>query len=455
MQQAVCHRHRGDCTSNPAPAVAANVLQAAATYLAMVASGSLLYLIITAAGIKATTVDCCSSLILCSWIGPAAHLLLLWLLPPAAYLRHRAIITLGFRLFYLAATSVNGFAVCGVGPIGLSTASNSSSVQLESPMSAFLWRSGVIGLIWYAGAFPLLFWPHLLVQSGFLLTYWRTLSPAVCSTIQRIQYGPESIAATTSAAQMLWAQLLAAHGAPHAAEAVLQAALQQHGTAGASHSNCMQGLGLLQVVVGHALPTFLLYCVEARNRHHWLAVQRQQQRRRRPRSSSNASSSSSSSGEQLGVSGSWPDLLCSLDPAADAAAAAAAGLEQQQQQQPAAAGCSSKAAGPQHAANASAAATEGLSAAAAAASEGLSAVAAAAGRRAPSRRSSWRGLLGSCSSSTDEDESQQLLLDLPAVDVFDVESSGGCLPPNFPEVYVLLLAVGLGWFGLEAMLGGA
>ncbi|WIA32610.1 hypothetical protein OEZ86_003413 [Tetradesmus obliquus] len=156
----------------------AHDLQAAATYLAMVASGSLLYLIITAAGIKATTVDCCSSLILCSWIGPAAHLLLLWLLPPAAYLRHRAIITLGFRLFYLAATSVNGFAVCGVGPIGLSTASNSSSVQLESPMSALLWRSGVIGLIWYAGAFPLLFWQHLLVQSGFLLTYWRTLSPA-------------------------------------------------------------------------------------------------------------------------------------------------------------------------------------------------------------------------------------------------------------------------------------
>jgi hypothetical protein len=440
------------CTSNAVVVVCTtNVLQAAATYLAMVASGSLLYLIITAAGVKATTVDCCGSLILCSWIGPAAHLALLWLLPRSVYQRHRALVTLAFRVFYLAATSINGFAVCGVGPIGSSAVTN-SNVQLESPMSAFLWRSGVIGLIWYAGAFPLLFWQHLIVQSVFLLAYWRTLSPIVCSSIQRIQYGPESIAAASSAAQMLWAQLLAAHGAPQAADAVLQAALQQRRSAAVvSHSSCMQGLGLLQVVVGHALPTFLLYCAEARTRHHWMSVQRQQQLRRRQRSSN----ASSSSGGQLRVSESWTNLLSALDPAgeaATAAAAAAAGVEQQQQQ--AIAGCSSKAAGAQPAAIGSAADSTSTAAAGSLSAAAAETAATAANRRAPSRRSSWRGLLGS-SSSAEDDDVQQLLLDLPRVDAFDVESSGSCLPPNFREVYVLLLAVGLGWFGLETLLGSA
>jgi hypothetical protein len=318
-------------------------------------------------------------------------------------------------------------------------------------MSAFLWRSGIIGLIWYAGAFPLLFWQHLLVQSAFLAAYWRTLSPMVCSTISRIQYGPETVAAATSAAQMLWAQLLAAHGAPYAAESVLQAALQQRSTAagatsaGATHSSCMQGLGLLQVVAGHVLPTFLLYCVEARNRHHWLAVQRQQQHRRQQRTS-NASSSSSA---QLRGSDSWANLLAALEPAGDTAAA---GVLEQQQQQQAVAGCSSKgAAAAPDAVDVSAVASTSTAAAA----NGRTTTPAAGSRRAPTRRSSWRGLLSS-SGSAEEDETQQLLLlDLPPFDAFDVESSGGCLPPNFPEVYVLLLAVGLAWFGMEALLGSA
>jgi hypothetical protein len=425
-------------------------LQAAATYLAMVASGSLLYLTITAAGVKATTVDCCGSLILCSWMGPAAHLALLWLLPRSVYQRHRAVITLVFRGFYLAATSINGFAVCGVGPIGVPAATN-SSVQLESPMSAFLWRSGIIGLIWYAGAFPLLFWQHLLVQSAFLAAYWSTLSPMVCSTISHIQYGPETVAAATSAAQMLWAQLLAAHGAPHAADTVLQAALQQRGaaagatSAGASHSSCMQGLGLLQVVAGHMLPTFLLYCAESRNRRHWLAAQRQQQHRRQQRTS-NASSSSSG---QLRGSDSWANLLAASEPAGDTAAASVLEQQQQQQQQ-AVAGCSSK--GAAAAAPDGVDTSAGVRASTAAAATSHAATAAEGSRRAPTRRSSWRGLLSS-SGSADEDDAQQLLLDLPPFDAFDEESSGGCLPPNFPEVYVLLLAVGLAWFGLESLLG--
>jgi hypothetical protein len=34
----------------------------------------------------------------------------------------------------------------------------------ESLFSAGVWRSGLVGLLWYAGAFPLLFWQHCLVQ---------------------------------------------------------------------------------------------------------------------------------------------------------------------------------------------------------------------------------------------------------------------------------------------------
>jgi hypothetical protein len=45
-----------------------------------------------------------------------------------------------------------------------------ASALQESLFSAGVWRAGLVGLLWYAGAFPLLFWQHCIVQvrwSGF------------------------------------------------------------------------------------------------------------------------------------------------------------------------------------------------------------------------------------------------------------------------------------------------
>jgi len=159
-------------------------LQAATIYLTMVASGSLLYLLICTfiPSRRLNNIDDCSSLIICSWLGPAAHLTLLQLLPAAAYQRHRTAVTVGLRAFYLLATTINGFGRCGVGSLAgpYSTQSSSyttssaapsaailvasgqelaGSMQLETLFSAFLWRSGLIGLLWYAGGGSQLLFP--------------------------------------------------------------------------------------------------------------------------------------------------------------------------------------------------------------------------------------------------------------------------------------------------------
>jgi hypothetical protein len=234
--------------------------QAASIYLWMVALGSLLYLIIVSysPSSRPANVDKCTLLIICSWLGPSAHLLLLRLLPRAAYVRHRTHIILAMRTFYIAATSVNGFGLCGVGPLqekkhavavafqshnpwhsaassaldaaaaaaatfasadpfasgvypealggggvsdnlnstlsiassvassigssmggsvlGSSSSSSSGGARCpaESPFSAMLWRSGIIGLIWWGCAFPLPFSTHVPMQ----VWWWMHFSPS-------------------------------------------------------------------------------------------------------------------------------------------------------------------------------------------------------------------------------------------------------------------------------------
>lgn len=189
----------------------------------MVALGSLLYLVIIAysPSSRPANLDQCTVLILCSWMGPMMHLLLLRLLPRATYTRHRTQIILLFRAFYIGATSVNGFGLCGVGPLaekkgavaavfhgtpyspaaagavgfgepgGFGDASSSSSNRcpLESPFSAMLWRSGVIGLIWWPAAFPLPFRHHVPLQAASVALYISTLAPTVCSTMHGVRSG--------------------------------------------------------------------------------------------------------------------------------------------------------------------------------------------------------------------------------------------------------------------------
>jgi hypothetical protein len=47
-----------------------------------------------------------------------------------------------------------------------SAAADCFAALQESLFSAGVWRAGLVGLLWYAGAFPLLFWQHCIVQVG-------------------------------------------------------------------------------------------------------------------------------------------------------------------------------------------------------------------------------------------------------------------------------------------------
>lgn len=213
----------------------------------MVALGSLLYLAVIAysPASRPANVDQCTALILCSWVGPITHLLLLRLLPRATYSAHRTAIILAFRATYVGVTSINGFGLCGVGPLqekkalqgvaapygfvggtdhqggatadgllaaagweGAAAAAAAAAADsisfscrqqqrcaLESPFSAMLWRSGVIGLIWWQAAFPLPLRHHVPLQAASTALYIATLAPTVCGTLQGVRAGRGVLAA--------------------------------------------------------------------------------------------------------------------------------------------------------------------------------------------------------------------------------------------------------------------
>lgn len=277
----------------------------------MVALGSLLYVIVAAysPGSRPANVDKCSLLILCSWLGPTAHLLLLRLLPRAVYVRNRTRILLLLRAFYIGATSVNGFGLCGVGPIqdkkaavvaalqmpllqqqqqqqaaaaataqGLGAGSPAHSAaaggcSLESPFSALFWRSGVIGLNWWSAAFPLPFAYHIPVQAASVALYVNTLAHAVCSTMHGVRSGGLVLATIHHWARALSSQLMAAVGAAGPSTrytaAAAMAAAAEPGAGGSSGISCVQVLAFVQLVLGMLLPAFVMYHLEVRG---WLGV---------------------------------------------------------------------------------------------------------------------------------------------------------------------------------------
>jgi hypothetical protein len=53
------------------------------------------------------------------------------------------------RVYYLLAT-VTGYRTCAI-PTGFSVAKNET--RPESVWSALIWRSGIIGLLWYPGGY--------------------------------------------------------------------------------------------------------------------------------------------------------------------------------------------------------------------------------------------------------------------------------------------------------------
>jgi len=285
--------------------------QAASIYLWMVALGSLLYVIVAAysPGSRPANVDKCSLLILCSWLGPTAHLLLLRLLPRAVYVRNRTRIILLLRVFYIGATSVNGFGLCGVAPIQDKKATVVAALQMplpllqqqqaaaaataqglgagspahspagggcsqESPFSALFWRSGVIGLNWWSAAFPLPFAHHIPVQAASVALYVNTLAHAVCSTMHGVRSGGRVLATIHHWARALSSQLMAAVGAAgpstrYTAAAAMAAAAAEPAAGVNSGSSCVQVLAFVQLVLGMLLPAFVMYHLEVRG---WLGV---------------------------------------------------------------------------------------------------------------------------------------------------------------------------------------
>jgi hypothetical protein len=242
----------------------------------MVALGSLLYLIVMAysPSSRPANVDKCTVLILCSWMGPMLHLLLLRLLPRATYSRHRTHIILLFRAFYIGATSINGFGMCGVGPLQDKLGAGAAALQmplqpsaaaaahaagggrcpLESPYSAILWRSGVIGLIWWPAAFPLPFRHHVPVQAASVALYISTLAPTVCSTMRGVRSGLAVLDAIRRFGNSFSMHLLSSMGAPGPSGV----------PAAGSSGGCVPVLAYVQLVLGLVLPAFLMYCFEVR-----------------------------------------------------------------------------------------------------------------------------------------------------------------------------------------------
>lgn len=205
------------------------------------------------------------------------HLLLLRLLPRTTYSRHRTHIILLFRAFYIGATSVNGFGMCGVGPLQdkkgavaaalqmpLQPSAASAAAQaagggrcpLESPYSAILWRSGVIGLIWWPGAFPLPFRHHVPVQAASVALYISTLAPTVCSTMHGVRSGLAVLDAIRRFGSGFSAHLLSSMGAPG------RSGGSYGGPAAGSSSGCVPVLAYVQLVLGLVLPAFVMYCFE-------------------------------------------------------------------------------------------------------------------------------------------------------------------------------------------------
>ncbi|KAF8071342.1 hypothetical protein HT031_001426 [Scenedesmus sp. PABB004] len=398
-----------------APRLRAHDLQAAAVYLAMVASGTLLYGVIatlapsTRAAASLTNVDQCGRLIALSWLGPAAHLCLAWALGAARYTRVRTRVTLCLRAFYLAATAWRGFGVCGVGGITASAGGGG-----ESAMSALIWRSGVIGMAWFAGAFPLTFWQHLLVHSGMLAVY-SSLAPLVCGGVAHVQHGPAAVAAVAAAGHGLRALLLAGLGAVGPARAATAAAAATLRAPGGERA-CVRGLTFLQLLAGHVLPSFLLWCVEARSRAAWLAGQRRPDARAREAA--------------LLASASYSSLLRCAERALAAAAEDEAGASAGAGPGPpasSAGSCASSSGGAPPAQRSSSSSSSSDSAAGAGA--GGSGAGAGAGAGAPV---------------------QALLGELPSRDQFDEESSS--LPPTAQDAYVVLVLVALAWAGLGRLL---
>jgi hypothetical protein len=212
------------------------------------------------------------------------HFLALLLLHPGLYRSHREAIIVTLRVLYMLANVTHGLQIC-------STVTKWWAVgDLESPLSAFLWRAGLIAMLWQAPAFRLPFWQHLHVQNAVTITHALLLAEGVCDTLPDISYGPELVSVGHRVLQALgstWALLTflvtgdpagafladaAASPAPlPAASAASAAAAVEPGVSSADQGRgtCLLVVWCWQLLVGNVLIGAFLYWRGAADRSRW------------------------------------------------------------------------------------------------------------------------------------------------------------------------------------------
>lgn len=79
------------------------------------------------------------------------HLALMLLLKPAAYIANRGPIITAVRMLCMLSAIIRGLQHCSTVTKWV------DGVEMESPLSAFLWRTGIIALLWHGSTFRLPF----------------------------------------------------------------------------------------------------------------------------------------------------------------------------------------------------------------------------------------------------------------------------------------------------------
>jgi hypothetical protein len=174
---------------------------------------------------------------------------------------------------------------------------------MESPLSAFLWRTGIITLLWHGSAFRLPFLQHFYMQSIAAMAYALFLAEDVCTSLNSTQHGVWTVTAAQrilQAGRVVWdlasfvvsgnEALLFADtptSGPHPDPSAMPVQSLTTNTLGGlascnSSSSSSDGLALLQqqacvhavrwwqVLLGHVLLSAVLYCLEVKDRRRWL-----------------------------------------------------------------------------------------------------------------------------------------------------------------------------------------
>lgn len=195
-----------------------------------------------------------------------AHLVL----PPTAYGYNRAKIVMPIRFLYIASAVYKGLQQCST------VTSWVNGAQTESPFSAFLWRTGIIAMLWHGGAFRLPFRQQLYLQSIAAMAYTMFLAEPVCQSLPAIQHGQHTVLVAHRILQACASVWRCLAFIVTGNEALLYDDISSDSQAGAGVGSAGMQLGLClftvrtwQVIVGHVSLSGLLYCLEASDRRRW------------------------------------------------------------------------------------------------------------------------------------------------------------------------------------------